>query len=226
MYCPNCQTLCEDSDNFCYLCGAPLKWQKPRKGSRWVPILILFILSVTGIALFFATANRNSTTQSTSDSAYFQIRDGVLYFDKSSYTGGSELVIPNEIGGETVFALGKDCFANCTELTTVILPSTLSSIGENAFYGCTSLRGITIPESVNIIAEKAFYGCSNLEAIRIPGTLHTIRKDAFDNCSYLGYIFYEGTHDRWTALYDAFINPYVVVICQDGSFYQGGEVYE
>ena len=224
MYCSNCQTLCEDTDRFCYLCGMPLKHPKPKKGSLWVPVLILVLLSIAGIAIYFVTSGQSQSLQSDPD--YFQIQDGVLYFDAAIYNGDSELIIPNEINGETVFALGKNCFANCTKLKSVVLPSTLSAIGENAFYGCTSLRGITIPDSVNIIAEKAFFGCSNLEAIYISGTLHTIREDAFDNCSYLGYIFYDGSHDRWTALYDEFINPFVVIICQDGSFYQGGEVYQ
>lgn len=229
MNCPNCHTLCGESDRFCYICGTPLHQEtppKPKKGSRWVPVLLLILMSAAGLVLFFATAGKDAPIRAEGSSHWFYIRNGVLYFEEHRYTGGSELTVPSEIAGETVIALGEDCFANCTELTTVILPDSLSSIGEGAFSGCTSLRGIYIPDSVNIIDKEAFYGCISLESIRIPDTLHTIREDAFDNCSYLGYIFYDGTYSSWTALYDEFINPYVGVFCEDGSFYQGGDLYE
>ena len=224
MYCPNCQTRCENNDNFCYLCGTPLNRPKPKKGSLWVPLLILIIMSVSGILLFFATAGHSNSAPAASNG--FRIRDGVLYFDASGYTGGSELVIPSKVSGETVITLGKDCFANCTDLTSITLPDTLSSIGEGAFRSCTALRAINIPDQVNIIAEEAFFGCASLEAIRIPGTLQIIREDAFNHCSSLKYIFYDGTYSGWTRLCEAYINPDIGIFCTDGSFYQGGERYE
>ena len=232
MNCPNCQTLCGEHDRFCYLCGTPLQEMpaKPKKGSRWVPLLLLIIMSAAGIALFFATTNPASVSAKhnnpSDDNGWFYVDNGVLYFEVSHYTGGSELTVPGELFGQTVYALGENCFADCTELTAVILPDSLASIGEGAFSGCTSLRGIYIPDSVNIIDTEAFYGCTALEAIRIPGSIRSIRENAFDNCSYLGYIFYEGTHDEWIARYDEFINPYAGVFCTDGSFYQGGNLYE
>lgn len=229
MYCPNCQTLCGDNDRFCYLCGTPLQSEAPpskvKKGSFLIPVLLLLAMSVVGIILFFATAGKQTPIRAEGSSDWFYIQNGVLYFESHLYTGGSELTVPDEIGGETVYALSEACFADCTELTTVFLPDTLSSIGDRAFYGCTSLRGISVPDHVNIIGEEAFYGCSSLEAIRIPGTLHTIRDNAFDNCSYLTYIFYEGNYDHWMAIYDEFINPYTGVFCDDGSYYQGGDMY-
>ena len=57
MYCPNCHTLCDDTDRFCYECGAMLQQKpaEPKKGSLWVPLLILIALSLSGLVLFFAT---------------------------------------------------------------------------------------------------------------------------------------------------------------------------
>ena len=228
MNCPNCQTLCGDTDRFCYVCGTALQQEmpKPRKGSRWIPALLLLIMSVTGLVLFFATAGNSAPIRAEGGSEWFYVRGGVLYFEESRYDGGSELTVPSEIAGEVVYALSEDCFAGCTELTTVYLPDTLASIGDGAFSGCTSLRGIFIPASVNMIGEEAFYGCTALEAVCIHNRIKIIREDAFDLCNRLNFIFFLGTHDEWTHRYSEFINPYTGVFCEDGSFYQGGDLYE
>lgn len=226
MNCPNCNTLCRDDDRYCYLCGAALQSgyipPKPRKGSRLVPALILLLLSVTGLVFFFATSGRNTPIRAEGSSPWFYVRDGVLYFESHRYTGGSKLEIPEAIAGQVVHSLSEDCFADCTDLTEIILPDTINTIGEGAFRGCTSLRGINLPDSVNIIAEEAFKDCIGMEAIRIPATIHTIRSDAFDNCESLIYIFYGGTYQDWMNLYSQYINPYTAIYCQDGSFFQGG----
>ncbi len=230
MNCPNCNTLCGVHDRFCYCCGTPLYENvippRPRQGTRWIPVLLLLFMSVAGIALFFATANQEVPIEAETGADCFSIKEGVLYFNESYYFGSSELTVPGKVNGQIVYALSEDCFAFCDGLTTVVLPDTLVSIGDGAFRGCTSLRGLSIPDSVSFIGEDAFSGCSALEAISIPGSLRTIRSGAFDNCSYLGFIYYDGPYDSWVALYDEFINPYVGVFCQDGSFYQGGDLYE
>ncbi len=229
MNCPNCQNLCGESDRFCYLCGTPLLQEvpkKPKKGSRWVPLLLLILMSVGGIFAFFATVDAAPSQEpAASTGDCFILENGVLYFNKALYAGG-ELTVPSQINGKTVHSIGRYCFANCTELTSVILPDSLTSIGEGAFSGCTALRAIDIPDNLSTIGKKAFYGCSALEAIQIPRSVNTIGQDAFDDCSYLGYIFYDGSHSSWSALYDEFINPYAGVVCEDGSFYHGGDMYE
>ena len=228
MNCPNCQTLCGEHDHFCYICGTPLQDAQPKqkKGSRLIPLLLLILMSAVGLILFFTTAGNDAPIRAEGSSPWFYVRDGVLYFEEHRYTGGSELTVPDQIAGQTVYALGEDCFAGCTDLTTVILPETLTTIGDNAFSGCTSLRGIAIPKSVNMIGEEAFSGCSSLEAVSISGRIKIICEDAFDDCSYLSYIYFDGTYEEWISLYGEFINPYVGIYCADGSFYQGGYPYE
>ena len=57
MYCPNCHTLCDDTDHFCYECGYPLQQHEaePKKGSLSAPLLILVAMACFGLALFFGT---------------------------------------------------------------------------------------------------------------------------------------------------------------------------
>ena len=46
----------------------------------------------------------------------------------------------------------------------------VSSIGVEAFYNCTSLTSVTIPNSVTSIGSSALSGCSNLKSVNYNGT--------------------------------------------------------
>lgn len=218
MNCPNCNALCNDAHRFCNICGAPLQsTPTERKGSHWVPILILVIMSIIGTVLFFATAGLGSS----SEEAVFQVRGGALTFNERYYDGSEEVTVPEQVDGRTVYEIGGSCFAGCTEITTAILPESIQTIGSYAFENCTSLRGIFLPESVEFIGTGAFSGCADLEAIYIPCSAVYIAPDAFDGCTSLQHIFYSGTCDDWMMLYGPYMDPNVNVYCADGNYWQG-----
>ena len=73
-------------------------------------------------------------------------------------------------------------FWNCSSLSEIVIPSSVTSIGDSAFYGCDSLSKIVIPSSVTSIGDWAFYGCSSLSEIVIPSSVTGIGKDAFFRC--------------------------------------------
>ncbi|MBR4350077.1 MAG: leucine-rich repeat domain-containing protein [Bacteroidales bacterium] len=73
-------------------------------------------------------------------------------------------------------------FEDCTELTSVTIPDSVTEIGNNAFQGCTSLKSITIPDSVTKIGMYAFSG-SGLINIVIPKSVKSIDTYAFINCN-------------------------------------------
>lgn len=228
MYCPNCNNLCGDGDRFCFRCGAALTEDVsvtaslPKKGSHRVPVLIMVIMAVIGTILYFATtANPRSPASTVSETPWFTVHEGYVFFNEALYTGSGELTVPEEINGQMVYGIGEGCFENCTRLTTVILPETLNSIENNAFAGCTSLRGIFLPESVTVLGKNVFTGCTSLEAICIPASVRWIGANTFDDCDNLFYIIYSGTSAQWIQLYNEFINIYTGVYCQDGSFYHG-----
>ena len=226
MYCSNCGNQIEPGDHYCRFCGKKLHpTASPKKGSLWIPVVLMVLLSCLGIGLFFAIPGRSGSASGVvpGNQSYgcFTVEEGVLSFDAATYNGGSELIVPGFVNGEKVIALSEGCFEGCTELTSIELPETLAAIGAGAFRDCTALRGIQIPESVNRIGAEAFYGCTALEAICLSDSLNYIGPGAFGACNQLYYIMFLGKHQDWVELYDEFVTPYTGVFCDDGSYYQG-----
>ena len=117
------------------------------------------------------------------------------------YFGNNEkLVIPDsfiEIGtfcGYTSFKqisiakIGNSAFNNCSSLTQITIPDTVTEIGWGAFKNCSSLKEITIPNSITEIRDSTFSDCSSLTQITIPDSIICIRHYAFSNCSSLTQI--------------------------------------
>ena len=67
---------------------------------------------------------------------------------------------------KNVTLIGKEAFANCPNLETVIIEdnSELKIIDDGAFR-TTEIKSITVPESVNTVGESAFEDCSSLESV-------------------------------------------------------------
>ena len=80
-------------------------------------------------------------------------------------------------------ALEEVIFAPGSKLQSFENSSTSSRTG--AFYNCTSLTRIEFPDSLTNIPCYAFYGCSNLEEVILPAALQKIESYAFQNCKAL-----------------------------------------
>ena len=74
-------------------------------------------------------------------------------------------------------------FSGCSGLTSIDIPSSVTSIGVYAFGHCSSLTSLVIPSSVTSIGDYAFYGCSGLTSINIPSSVTSIGDCAFSGCS-------------------------------------------
>lgn len=76
-------------------------------------------------------------------------------------------------------------FKDCTSLTNIKIPSSVTSIDKMAFMSCKNLTDIKIPESITSIRDSAFYGCKNLIDIKIPKSVTNIGDFAFRDCTNL-----------------------------------------
>ena len=60
---------------------------------------------------------------------------------------------------------------NCSGLTSVTIPNSVTSIRGLAFYACSGLNSVTIPDSVTSIGDLAFSYCGKLSEITFTGTM-------------------------------------------------------
>ena len=83
--------------------------------------------------------------------------------------------------------IGATAFADCSNLTSITIPSTVISIGAEAF-AWSGIERITLPESVQDIAEMAFVKCGKMTNFvwrGTPSTLGNVYNHMFLGCNQL-----------------------------------------
>ena len=93
-------------------------------------------------------------------------------------SGLTSITIPS-----SVTSLGGDCFYYCSGLTSITIPSSVTSLGSHCFYYCSGLTSITIPSSVTSLGGYCFSGCSGLTSITIPSSVTSLGDYCFSGCS-------------------------------------------
>ena len=87
-----------------------------------------------------------------------------------------------------VRGIGDYAFHDCSSLTSVTIPNSVTIIGSSAFYGCSSLTSVTIPNSVTSIGQSAFWSCSSLTDVTIPNSVTSIEICTFSSCTSLTHV--------------------------------------
>ena len=125
----------------------------------------------------------------------FETKGNIL----TKYNGSTILLkIPQNIGGNTITAIGDRAFAveGMDEITDyyyppdyhkpttmIIVSEGVTTIGENAFVG-TDVYTVKLPKSVKSIGAGAF-AASNICKIKLPKNVTKIAEETFLNCTYL-----------------------------------------
>ena len=110
--------------------------------------------------------------------------DGVEYIVASlvascfkDCSGLTSITIPS-----SVTSLGDYCFSNCSGLTSITIPSSVTSLGASCFEWCSGLTSITLPSSVTSLGASCFYFCSGLTSITIPSSVTSLSESCFCGC--------------------------------------------
>lgn len=88
------------------------------------------------------------------------------------------------VTSSTGYGFGNNMFANCTSLTEVSLPTSITKIPDSVFAGCTALNYVYNSDNIVAIGKSSFNGCTNLLEAVFPNVT-SIGDGAFTNCSKL-----------------------------------------
>ena len=141
--------------------------------------LTFFATLASGLACPFASLSADQVGPYT----YEVVGDSVTITAFSKEVGG-EVEIPAEIVGLPVQTIGPGAFQNCSLLTSVSIPPSLTSIGKRAFQDCAGLLRIRFHHSENLtrIDDWAFEGCSGITTLTLPSSITTIGDYVFEDC--------------------------------------------
>ena len=105
-------------------------------------------------------------------SYYFQYNSNLTSFDELQYFIG-------------LSSIPYNAFHSCSNLTSVVLPESITVIAEQAFQYCNNLSGtLVIPNSVTTIGFRAFEDCSGFTGdLVIPNSVTSIAEEAFKDCT-------------------------------------------
>ena len=97
----------------------------------------------------------------------------------------ADLVIPAEIDGYRVTAIGNGAFKDASWIETLVLPEGLTTIEGQAFRSCSSIQSVLLPSTLETMETLAFCGCSSLVSVSLPGSLRSMESSVFNNCTSL-----------------------------------------
>ncbi|MBQ8432061.1 MAG: leucine-rich repeat domain-containing protein [Clostridia bacterium] len=158
------------------------------------------------------TTDGEDTTDGNSEATYSQGLYFELHNDNSSYylssvgtCKDSEVIIPAEYNNLPVTSIAAYAFENCTWITKVTIPESVTDISHNSFKNCpnavetqdgvtyigkwllecdTNVANVAIRENTIGIAEWAFWGCNQITEVVIPDSVKYMNM-VFRECSSL-----------------------------------------
>ena len=143
-------------------------------------------LSLTlAIILMCSLFSANVFAMSTSDEGltFMSYGNGTCYLHRTSAPTDTTVTIPPlSPDGETVICIDDEVFLGRSDITSIIMPDTVTNIGEGSFSGCSGITNINIPDAVTDITAYAFSFCTSLESITLPESLTYLGYYAFSYC--------------------------------------------
>ncbi|MBQ6848909.1 MAG: leucine-rich repeat domain-containing protein, partial [Clostridia bacterium] len=115
----------------------------------------------------------------TEDGFYYEVGDdGNVTITRYAGEGG-DVVIPDEIDGYPVIAVGNHTFWNNQDVTSVTIPDSVTRIGNSAFAKCEELTSVVIGDGVTTIGYRAFAETDNLTDVVVGDGVKRIEARAF-----------------------------------------------
>lgn len=126
-------------------------------------------------------------------------RDKHEYIMITGYEGSvTRLVVPEEIDGMAVEAIGNHAFSGRQDLEEVVLPESIKTLFGFAFHNCRNLRKIQLFDSLDDYYDGVCRQCDNLEEVEITvkkSWYEVIRNFLADNDKTLRFLIHADGND-------------------------------
>lgn len=106
------------------------------------------LLTGTCCVLFTLGADAETEVVGGVQWTYMTTREGTVvgagswYISAIDSTKQGKIIVPEILGGLPVVAIGDGAFYQCTRLTEVTLPASVTALGAQAFYHCDNLKSL------------------------------------------------------------------------------------
>ena len=148
---------------------------------------------------------------------YEIVEDGTVDIVSCDRAIKGDYIIPDTIDGYPVTSIGKSfspasrwAFEGCENLTSIVIPDSVTLIGISAFSSCYNLKKIVMGSGVSTIGESAFYNCLALKEITISENITKIDTGVFEKVDNLADVYYNGTPEQWNEIIVRGINEPLV----------------
>ena len=119
----------------------------------------IFSLVLSAIMLMTMIPFIGITASAEGDAIFdYSISDDGASLTDCNYTGDGAVEIPATLGGYPVVAIDYSAFDDCTNMTAVTIPNSVTLIDDSAFEDCAALETISVGSRVEQIGDGAFYG--------------------------------------------------------------------
>ena len=136
-------------------------------------------------ALNHVSSNTSGTNQAKTlreEDCTFRVSGAEVIITKVNADISGDIIVPDVLNGYPITVIDNNAFENCTEITSVKLPDSVTEIKDATFRNCTSLKNVTLPNTITYIGNSAFYLCESLETVNLPVSLKLIGNSAFRDC--------------------------------------------
>lgn len=99
------------------------------------------------------------------------------YGERYDCSGMTKVIIP-----DSITSIGRVAFWECNDLKEVVMSANVERIEVGTFAKCSSLTTIKLPDGLKYIGDAAFYACDILKTITIPASVEEIGLHAFSYC--------------------------------------------
>ena len=153
--------------------------------------------NLTGAVTIPTTVTQGSTSYTVT-----AIGDDAFTYARFGSTNGAQItsiIIPN-----SVTIIRGHAFYKCNVLTSVTFSNTLTHIGYNSFHLCTALLAVSIPGSVTTIAGYAFHLCTSLRSVTFANTsnISILLEGTFTRCGLLSGVILPTSIVNITSAFD------------------------